>query len=110
MVFFLGPAVLKEGLKTYFQKYKFKNTEAKDFLTEMALAAKKLDVTAVDILSWSKEWLESAGCSSFSLKVVEENGVLKSMHVEQTLYNAEKTPLNRLRTQRFEIALLDENM
>jgi aminopeptidase N len=82
LVFFLGPNVLKECLKTYFQKYSFKNTVAKDFLTEMALAAKTMNVQEVDILTWSKEWLESAGCSSLSLKVVEENGVIKTMHVE----------------------------
>jgi aminopeptidase N len=39
-VFFLGRDVLKEGLKNYFNKYKFKNTEAKDFLVEMEIASK----------------------------------------------------------------------
>jgi len=101
LVFFLGQDVLKEGLKTYFQKYKFKNTEAKDFLGEMAAAAQTLNVKEVEIMSWSKEWLESAGCSSFDLKVEVQEGCYTKMQVSQTLYNAENTPLNRLRKQKF---------
>ena len=42
MVFFLGQDILKEGLKTYFKKYSFKNTELKDFIAELSLAALKL--------------------------------------------------------------------
>ena len=42
MVFYLGPDLLKEGLKTYFKKYSFKNTELKDFIAELSLAALKL--------------------------------------------------------------------
>jgi aminopeptidase N len=37
-VFFFGKDILKEGLKTYFAKYAFKNTQLKDFIAEMANA------------------------------------------------------------------------
>lgn len=36
LVFFFGHDLLKEGLKTYFGKYSFKNTQLKDFIAEMA--------------------------------------------------------------------------
>ena len=106
----MGEDVLKDGLKTYFQKYSFKNTEYKDFIGELAAAAERLNVTAVNLSEWADEWLQSAGCSSFKLIAEEEGGKLKKLSVEQSLYNKENTPLNRLRTQRFQIALLDENM
>ena len=42
MIFFFGSELLIEGLKTYFEKYKYKNTELKDFIAEMSEAATKL--------------------------------------------------------------------
>lgn len=42
MVFFLGEDILKEGLKTYFAKYSFKNTELKDFIAELDAASTRL--------------------------------------------------------------------
>lgn len=44
LYFYYGEEVLREGLKTYFAKYKFKNTELKDFLTELDLAAKNTGI------------------------------------------------------------------
>lgn len=35
LIFFFGQDILKEGLKTYFEKYSFKNTQLKDFICEM---------------------------------------------------------------------------
>jgi aminopeptidase N len=43
-LFFYGKDLLKEGLKTYFAKYSFKNTQLKDFIAEMADAQKRLGV------------------------------------------------------------------
>jgi aminopeptidase N len=37
--FFFGPQVLRDGLKSYFAKYAFSNTELKDFLAELGQAA-----------------------------------------------------------------------
>jgi len=45
--FFFEQDVLKEGLKTYFAKYSFKNTVKNDFITEMGNAAKKLGLLEV---------------------------------------------------------------
>lgn len=66
MVFFLGKDLLKEGLKTYFAKYKFKNTELSDFIAELAAAAKKSGME-IDFTSWSDSWLTKAGCSEIKL-------------------------------------------
>ena len=42
MIYFVGREVLLEGIKTYFQKYSYKNTELKDFIAELSAAATKL--------------------------------------------------------------------
>jgi len=42
MIFYLGTDVLKEGLKTYFKKYSFKNTVLDDFIAELSDASTRL--------------------------------------------------------------------
>ena len=42
MVFYIGKDILKEGLKTYFNKYKFRNTELSDFVAELNEASQRL--------------------------------------------------------------------
>lgn len=39
MIFFLGKDLLKEGLRTYFEKYSFKNTTLEQFIAELSAAA-----------------------------------------------------------------------
>ena len=56
MVFFVGKDILKLGLKTYFNKYKYKNTELKDFIAELALASKRKGLP-FDFTQWSESWL-----------------------------------------------------
>ena len=67
MVFFLGKDLLKEGLKTYFKKYSYKNTVLDDFIAELAAAAKKQNLD-IDFTQWSNEWLTKAGCAEIELK------------------------------------------
>ena len=68
LIFFFGQDILKEGLKTYFAKYSFKNTQLKDFIAEMADAQKRLGVEPeVDLAAWSESWLKTAGCALISL-------------------------------------------
>ena len=54
MVFFLGKDLLKEGLKTYFKKYSYKNTVLDDFIAELAAAAKKQNLD-IDFNQFSKK-------------------------------------------------------
>jgi aminopeptidase N len=65
MIFFYGRETLKEGLKTYFDKYSFKNTVLSDFVTELANAAVKVGAveSAADMINWSESWLKTAGCA-----------------------------------------------
>jgi len=81
LIFFYGKDVLLEGLKTYFAKFPYKNTELKDFIGEMSQAAVKPGTTETNLEQWADEWLTSAGCSEIGLEVTEENGKIVSAKV-----------------------------
>lgn len=80
MIFFLGKDLLKDGLKTYFAKYKFKNTELKDFIAELADAAKRAGMD-IDFTAWSESWLTKAGCAEIKLDFDRDatTGVLSNL-------------------------------
>lgn len=69
MLFMYGEDTLKEGLKTYFAKYSFKNTELKDFVIELAKGAKTVGAVKneQEMLDWSDSWLKTAGCADIQL-------------------------------------------
>ena len=72
MIFYWGEELLREGLKHYFAKYAYKNTSLQDFIEQMSLAAKKLDLESkrgVTFQAWSDTWLKTAGCGEIELKV-----------------------------------------
>ena len=111
MVFYLGKDILCEGLKTYFAKYKFQNTELEQFVDELRDAATRLGLQ-VDFKKWAKSWIESAGCAEIELKFDRDadSGDLSNVRLVQTPYNTLNTPENRLRVQALNIASLDEDM
>lgn len=78
MLFMYGMATLKEGLKTYFAKYSFKNTELNDFVAEFAKAAKTTNAVKdeKEMLDWSESWLKTAGCADIQMEYQSANGKL----------------------------------
>lgn len=99
LIFFYGESMFREGLKTYFEKYSFKNTQLKDFIAEMAAAAQRNGLTQTDLTSWSDEWLKTAGCSKISLQYkIDANQNITKATILQDPYNLENTAENRLRT------------
>jgi len=89
MLYMYGDAMLNECLKTYFAKYSFKNTELKDFVNELAIAAKKTGVVSneKEMIDWSATWLQSAGAAEIQLLVNDRvcrpnnNGKIESFKV-----------------------------
>ena len=81
MHYMYGEDTLKEGLKTYFAKYSFKNTELKDFVQELATAAKTTGVVKdeKEMLDWSATWLQTAGAAELELDVKETTGKIESI-------------------------------
>lgn len=112
MHYMYGEDTLKEGLKTYFSKYAFKNTELQDFVTELAIAAKKTGVVKdeKEMLDWSATWLQTAGAAEIKLTHESENDKLKSVKMHQTPFNKENIKENRLRKQKIAVALLNKEM
>lgn len=111
MIFFFGKETLKEGLKTYFEKYSFKNTELKDFVNEIAAAATKLGRSPNPdfMINWAESWLKSAGCAVIELDYSVTDGKYDYVKIKQTPYNLKNTPENKLRLQKFSLALIDKD-
>jgi aminopeptidase N len=98
---------MREGLKSYFKKFAFKNTELLDFLKELGNAASALGIKE-NLVEWSYTWLKSSGVNIISYEYdTDHQGTITKFMIRQTEhYNGE----NRLRKQKFEIGFLNENM
>ncbi len=84
------------GLRAYFTKYAYGNTELSDLLTELETASGR------ELGDWSKEWLQTSGVNTLRA-VFETNaeGAFTSFAVEQTAIEAYPT----LRRHRIAIGL-----
>ncbi len=58
LVAWVGKDAFLDGLKTYFVKHQYANTELRDLLVELEAASGR------DLSSFSAEWLETAGCNT----------------------------------------------
>ena len=58
LVAWVGEDAFLAGLRTYFRRHEFGNTELKDLLVTLEEASGR------DLSSWSKEWLETAGVNT----------------------------------------------
>lgn len=69
---------MREGLKTYFHKYAYKNTELNDFLVELGKAAQRLGIKE-NLVDWSYSWLKSSGINiiSYDYEVSNENVIIE---------------------------------
>jgi aminopeptidase N len=58
LVAWVGRDAFLAGLRTYFRKHEFANTELRDLLVELEAASGR------DLSAWSSEWLETAGVNT----------------------------------------------
>jgi len=58
MMFYIGDDNFKNGIRSYLKKFYEKNTVLDDFLSCMS------DASGEDIISWSKQWLETTGVNT----------------------------------------------
>ena len=57
-LYFIGREAFFLAIKTYFEKYSYKNTELKDFIAEFSAAVTKLGKgKEVEFLAWTDSWL-----------------------------------------------------
>jgi len=78
LVAWVGEENFLKGLKNYFEKHAWKNTELKDLLNELSISSgRELD-------SWSKIWLESSGATLLRPEIeVDQNNLITKLVINQ---------------------------
>ncbi|MEO6606645.1 MAG: aminopeptidase N, partial [Aeromicrobium sp.] len=99
LVAWVGEKDFFAGLRAYFTKHAYGNTELSDLLSELETASGR------ELGDWSKEWLQTSGVNT--LKAVFETndaGVFTSFAIEQTAIEAYPT----LRRHRVAVGLYNQ--
>lgn len=98
LVAWVGEEDFFAGLRTYFDKHAFGNTELSDLLTELEAASGR------ELREWAAEWLQTSGVNTLRAAFeTSEEGEFTSFSVEQTAIEAYPT----LRRHRIAIGLYD---
>jgi len=107
LVAVIGEDAFKAGMSHYFKKHKWSNTTIVDFLKalEEGYTLVHKGTEKLDLIEWSKFWLETAGVNTLTPKIEYEHGKVSKFIVEQTA--APSTPT--LRPHHIEIALFKKD-
>ncbi|MCW2799855.1 MAG: pepN [Aeromicrobium sp.] len=99
LVAWVGEKDFFAGLRTYFTKHAYGNTELSDLLHELEVASGR------ELGDWSKEWLETAGVNTLRAAFeTDADGGFTSFSIEQSAIEAYPT----LRRHRIAIGLYDQ--
>ena len=78
LVAWVGEENFLKGLKNYFDKHAWKNTELKDLLTELSISSGR------DLESWTKLWLQSSGATLLRPEIeTDSNNVITKAFIKQ---------------------------
>jgi aminopeptidase N len=79
LVAWVGPDQFMAGVREYFAKHSWQNTELRDLMVELEKASgRDLDV-------WGRQWLETAGVNTLAPELeVDSDGTLQSFTIVQT--------------------------
>ena len=64
---YLGREVLTRGMKDYFNRFAFKNTQLSDFIHCLQKAQDEVGESEVNIQAWTDNWLTKAGANEISI-------------------------------------------
>jgi aminopeptidase N len=79
LVAWVGQDRFMEGVREYFAKHSWKNTELKDLLVELEKASGR------DLTEWSAQWLETAGVNTLRPELsTDDDGVITSFAIVQS--------------------------
>ena len=96
LVAWVGEKDFFAGLRAYFTKHAYGNTELTDLLSELETASGR------ELGDWAEEWLQTSGVNTLRADFdVDENGAFSRFSVEQTAIDAYPT----LRRHRIAIGL-----
>ena len=99
LVAWVGEDKFIQGIRQYFTKHAWGNTELKDLLVELEAASGR------DLSDWTARWLQTAGVNTLRPEVVIEGGVYKSVAVIQEPPVAPEGVAQTLRPHRVGIGL-----
>jgi aminopeptidase N len=98
LVAWVGEDEFLEGLRSYFKKHAFSNSEFSDLLSALEASSGR------DLASWAEEWLQTCGVNTLSAEFeVAEDGTFSSFTVKQTAHPDFPT----LRRHRIAVGLYD---
>lgn len=79
LVAWVGPDQFMAGVREYFAKHSWQNTELRDLMVELEKASGR------DLDDWGRQWLETAGVNTLAPELdVAADGTLKSFTILQT--------------------------
>ncbi|WP_400158877.1 aminopeptidase N [Arthrobacter sp. BPSS-3] len=86
LVAWVGPEEFMAGVREYFRKHSWKNTELADLMVELEQASGR------DLDQWGKLWLETAGVNTLKPELsVGEDGTITSFAILQSATEAQPT-------------------
>ena len=97
LVAWVGEEAFLKGLRTYFRRHEYGNTDLSDFLTALEESSGR------DLHAWSKEWLQTAGVNTLRPRFETDGDAYRSFEVAQEA--PEEHP--SLRPHRIAIGLFD---
>ncbi|MDX6199634.1 MAG: aminopeptidase, partial [Actinomycetota bacterium] len=98
LVAWVGQDAFMSGLREYFRKHEFANTELRDLLTELETSSGR------DLKAWTEEWLQAAGVNTLRAAFeTNGDGAFTSFSVLQEANDQHPT----LRSHRVAIGLYD---
>jgi aminopeptidase N len=98
LVAWVGMTGFLEGMKRYFVRHEYGNTELRDFLAALEESSGR------DLDAWSKEWLETPGVNTLWPEPVVDGDRFSSFVVRQDAAD----PWPELRSHRVAVGLYDE--
>ena len=98
LVAWVGPEQFMAGVREYFRKHAWQNTELVDLMKELEAASGR------DLDQWGKLWLETAGVNTLSPELeVDADGTITSFAIVQTAIDEQPT----LRPHRLAVGFYD---
>ena len=98
LVAWVGQDAFMDGLRTYFTKHEFANTELRDLLVELEASSGR------DLSSWTEEWLQTAGVNTLRAEFeTGADGAFTTFSLLQEANDAHPT----LRSHRIAVGLYD---
>ncbi|WP_209325127.1 aminopeptidase N [Brevibacterium renqingii] len=103
LVAWVGREQFFTGLKRYFDKHAWSNTELADLLDELEATSGR------DLTSWSRLWLEESGVNLIEAAVeTGDDGAISSLRVDQLPWSLEGQPTPSLRPHRLAIGFYSD--